>query len=163
MFKDGNLHVVFGTGPAGSMLARVLHAQGKQVRCVNRSGDARVPQGVSVVAGDILDVAQVRVLTADAAVVYHCANVPYPQQVELIPRFGASIIDGAARGCPARGSRYALRVRCNPWRADDRGDAVCADHPQGAHARHARRDLPRGAPGGHRCGNDRSFRRFLRP
>ncbi len=97
MFKDGNLHVVFGTGPAGSMLARVLHAQGKQVRCVNRSGDARVPQGVSVVAGDILDVAQVRVLTADAAVVYHCANVPYPQQVELIPRFGASIIDGAAR------------------------------------------------------------------
>lgn len=33
----------------------------------------------------------------DATVVYHCANVPYPQQIEVIPRFQANIIDGAAR------------------------------------------------------------------
>ncbi len=105
MFYKGNLdmtttnklHVIFGTGPAGSTLAEVLHAQGKQVLCINRSGKADVPPGVSVMAGDVLDVEQVRSLCARATVVYHCANVPYPQQVELIPRFQANIMDGAAR------------------------------------------------------------------
>jgi nucleoside-diphosphate-sugar epimerase len=97
MATTNNTHVIFGTGPAGSTLADVLHAQGKQVRAINRSGKATLASGVSVVAGDVLDVTQVRALTADAAVVYHCANVPYPQQVELIPRFGANIMDGAAR------------------------------------------------------------------
>jgi len=92
-----DLQVIFGTGPAGSTLAEVLHAQGKPVRCVNRSGKANVPDGITVVAGDVLDVAQVRALCAGAAVVYHCANVPYPQQVELMPHFQTNIMDGAAR------------------------------------------------------------------
>jgi hypothetical protein len=39
----------------------------------------------------------VRSLCSEATVVYHCENVPYPKQVELIPRFQANIIDGAAR------------------------------------------------------------------
>lgn len=91
------MHVIFGTGPAGTTLAELLHAQGKQVRCINRSGKATVTSGMDVVAGDVLDVEQVRSLCAGATVVYHCANVPYPQQVELIPRFQANIIDGVAR------------------------------------------------------------------
>ncbi|MDZ7960383.1 MAG: NAD-dependent epimerase/dehydratase family protein [Aulosira sp. DedQUE10] len=91
------MHLIFGTGPAGTTLAEVLHAQGKQVRCINRSGKAAVTPGISVVAGDVLDVEQVRSLCAGATVVYHCANAPYPQQVELIPRFQTNIIDGAAR------------------------------------------------------------------
>ncbi|KAM3108890.1 NAD-dependent epimerase/dehydratase family protein [Phormidesmis sp. 146-33] len=100
------MHIIFGTGPAGTTLAKFLHARGKQVRCINRSGKAAVPSGVEVVAGDVLNVEQVRLaLTtasegsdcAETTVVYHCANVPYPQQVELIPRFQANIIDGAAR------------------------------------------------------------------
>ena len=89
-------HVVFGTGPAGSTLAELLHTQGKQVCCVNRSGQAALT-GIDVVAGDMLDVEQVRSLCAGTMVVYHCANVPYSQQVELIPRFQDNIIDGAAR------------------------------------------------------------------
>ena len=97
MTATNDMHVIFGTGPAGSTLAVLLQAQGKQVRCINRSGKAELPQGVATLAGDILDVAQVRELCAGAAVVYHCANVPYPQQVELMPRFQANIIDGAAR------------------------------------------------------------------
>ncbi len=72
-----DLQVIFGTGPAGSTLAEVLHAQNKPVRCINRSGKANVPNGITVVAGDVLDVAQVRTLCAGTAVVYHCANVPY--------------------------------------------------------------------------------------
>ena len=47
-------HVVFGTGPAGSTLAELLHTQGKQVCCVNRSGQAALT-GIDVLAGDMLD------------------------------------------------------------------------------------------------------------
>jgi len=65
-------------------------------RVQNRSGKAELPSGISIMAGDVLDVEQVRSLCGRAAVVYHCANVPYPQQVELIPRFQANIMDGAA-------------------------------------------------------------------
>ncbi|MEM8532715.1 MAG: NAD-dependent epimerase/dehydratase family protein [Chloroflexota bacterium] len=90
-------HVVFGTGPAGSTLAEVLHAQGKRVRCINRSGKAQVIPGIEVVAGDILKPDHMRMFCADAAVVYHCANVPYQQQCELMPRFQAAIVEGAAR------------------------------------------------------------------
>ncbi len=92
-----DLHLIFGTGPAGTTLSEVLIAQNKRVRCVNRSGKANLPPGVELQAGDALDPAAVRELCKDAAVVYHCANVPYPQQVELMPRFGANIIEGAAR------------------------------------------------------------------
>jgi nucleoside-diphosphate-sugar epimerase len=97
MATTNEVHVIFGTGPAGSTLAEVLHAQSKQVRSINRSGKADLSPGITVVAGDVLDIEQVRALTAGAAVVYHAANVPYPQQVELIPRFAANILDGAAR------------------------------------------------------------------
>ncbi len=94
---DRDLHLIFGTGPAGTTLSEVLLSQNKRVRCINRSGKADLPPGVEVQAGNALDSAAVRELCKDAAVVYHCANVPYPQQVELMPRFGANIIEGAAR------------------------------------------------------------------
>ncbi len=97
MKTDNKLHVVLGTGPAGSTLANLLHTQGQQVRCVNRSGKANVAPGIDVVAGDALNIEQVRTLCDGADVVYHCVNAPYPQQVELMPRFQTNIIDGAAR------------------------------------------------------------------
>lgn len=97
MKATSDVHVIFGTGPAGSTLAQVLHSQGKKVRVINRSGKANLPNEVTVVAGDILDMAQVHTLCADATAIYHCANVPYPQQLEIIPRFGANILEGAAR------------------------------------------------------------------
>lgn len=91
------LRLIFGTGPAGTTLSEILIAHNKRVYCVNRSGKANLPPGVEVQAGDALDLAAVRELCKDAAVVYHCANVLYPQQVELMPRFGANITEGAAR------------------------------------------------------------------
>lgn len=96
MEANTDLHVIFGTGPAGTTLSEVLWAQNKRVRCINRSGKASLPPGVELRTGDALDPAAVRELCQDAAVVYHCANVPYPQQVELMPRFQANIIAGAA-------------------------------------------------------------------
>lgn len=92
-----DLHVIFGTGPAGSTLAETLVAQGKRVRSVNRSGKAVLPSEIEVVAGNMLDPVQVRDLCRGAEVVYHCANVHYAEQIEVMPQFQAHIIEGAAR------------------------------------------------------------------
>lgn len=97
MNTNCDVHVIFGTGPAGSTLAEQLVAAGKQVRAVNRSGKAKLPPQVEVVAADMLDSSAVRAVSADANVIYHCANVPYPQQVEIMPKFTAHIIEAAAR------------------------------------------------------------------
>jgi nucleoside-diphosphate-sugar epimerase len=97
MKKQNETHVIFGTGPAGTTLAELLISQGKKVRAVNRSGKANLPKNVEVVAGDLLEPDQVRTLTKDAAVVYHCANVAYEKQVELMPVFQDNIMDASAR------------------------------------------------------------------
>jgi nucleoside-diphosphate-sugar epimerase len=90
------LHVIFGTGPVGITLAEQLKASGKQVRLVNRSGRGQVPAGVELAAGDALQSDVVRTLCQGATAAYHCANVAYEQQVTIIPRLQASIIEGVA-------------------------------------------------------------------
>jgi nucleoside-diphosphate-sugar epimerase len=90
------LHVIFGTGPVGITLAEQLSAAGKQVRLVNRSGKGQTPAGVELVAGDALQSDVVRDLCQGATAAYHCANVAYEQQVEIIPRLQKSIIEGVA-------------------------------------------------------------------
>ncbi|HYF62610.1 MAG TPA: epimerase, partial [Herpetosiphonaceae bacterium] len=69
MTNQAELHVVFGTGPAGSTLARQLNGQGKRVRCINRSGKADLPAPIEVVAGDLLDAALVGQQCAGATAV----------------------------------------------------------------------------------------------
>jgi len=96
MLQTKEVHVVFGTGPAGSTLAALLLGQGKYVRCVNRSGKADLPVGIEVRAGNMLEQESVTELCKDAAVVYHCANVHYAQQVELLPLFQKHILNAAA-------------------------------------------------------------------
>ncbi|MBA2394941.1 MAG: NAD-dependent epimerase/dehydratase family protein [Ktedonobacteraceae bacterium] len=90
------LHVIFGTGPVGMTLAAQLRATGKHVRLVNRSGKGQAPGGAELMAGDALQSEVVRKLCQGAAVVYHCANVPYEQQLDIIPRLQKSIIEGVA-------------------------------------------------------------------
>jgi len=93
---QNELHVIFGTGPVGITLAEQLSVAGKQVRLVNRSGRGQAPAGVDLVAGDALQEDVVRNLCQGAATVYHCANVAYEQQVEIIPRLQESILEGVA-------------------------------------------------------------------
>jgi nucleoside-diphosphate-sugar epimerase len=94
--NNQELHVIFGTGPVGLTLAEQLLAEGKHARLVNRSGKGQVPAGAELVAGDALQAEVVRELCQGAVAAYHCANVPYQQQVEIIPRLQASIIEGVA-------------------------------------------------------------------
>jgi nucleoside-diphosphate-sugar epimerase len=94
-----NLHVIFGTGPLGSAIMRVLLKQGQNVRMVNRSGKRPegAPASVEVVASDAYQSQNVRKLTEGAAVAYQCAQPAYHQWPELFPPLQSSIIEGVAQ------------------------------------------------------------------
>jgi nucleoside-diphosphate-sugar epimerase len=99
-----DLHVVFGTGPAGIRTAAALAEKGLRVRSVNRSG-ARpefLPADVEVVAvADASDPGQATVAAEGASVVYQCLNPPYSQWPELFPPLQRGVVS-AARNVGAR-------------------------------------------------------------
>ena len=94
--SEGELHVIFGSGPAGRAVVQELLSKGKSVRLINRSGKANVVGGVEVVAGDAADLETTRRLCQGAAVVYSCAAPPYHQWPDLFPPLQNGILVGAA-------------------------------------------------------------------
>ncbi len=96
MTSNTQRHVVFGTGAIGMALLEELKRSGRNVRAVNRSGSAPVPDGVDVVGGDATSVEFAKAASADASVVYFCLNPPYTQWPELFPAMQAAVIEGAA-------------------------------------------------------------------
>ena len=96
MTANNDLHVVFGTGAIGMALIEELNREGKNVRAVNRSGSARVPDGVEVVGGDATSTEFTKAASADASVIYFCLNPPYTQWPEMFPPMQAAAIEGAA-------------------------------------------------------------------
>ena len=96
MSDNGELHVVFGTGPVGLAVMDELVSKGKRVRMVNRSGRASMPEGVEVVGGDATDKAFAREASEGASVVYFALNPPYTRWTELFPPLQAGVIEGAA-------------------------------------------------------------------
>ena len=91
-----DLHVIFGTGPAGRAVMRELLARGKRVRMVNRSGAGELPAVVELLAGDAADRHFARQASAGATVVYQCLSPPYHRWPELFPRLQAGVVEGAA-------------------------------------------------------------------
>lgn len=89
-----DLHVVLGAGPAGTTLAAELLGRGHRVRTVDRRGTDPVP-GAEAYAADLLDPAAARRAVAGAAVVYHCVNVAYADQVEVLPRVQRAVLGAA--------------------------------------------------------------------
>jgi nucleoside-diphosphate-sugar epimerase len=97
MTDKGELQVVFGTGAVGMAVMDELIRRGlRRVRMVNRSGRARVPEGVEVVGGDATDEAFAREASAGASVVYFALNPPYDKWPELFPLLQAGVLEGAA-------------------------------------------------------------------
>jgi nucleoside-diphosphate-sugar epimerase len=96
MTDNGELHVVFGTGPVGLAVTDELVQRDRRVRMVNRSGRARVPRGVEVAGGDATDGAFAREASQGASVVYFALNPPYDKWPELFPPLQAGVIEGAA-------------------------------------------------------------------
>jgi nucleoside-diphosphate-sugar epimerase len=97
MTDNGELHVVFGTGAVGmSVMDELVQRSPRRVRMVNRSGRARVPDGVEVAGGDATDEAFAREASEGASVVYFALNPPYDKWPELFPGLQAGVLEGAA-------------------------------------------------------------------
>lgn len=91
------LHVVFGAGQIGPLLAERLRAGGHTVRLVRRSGAG--PDGVEVRHGDAGDPAFAADAARGARAVYHCMNPAYDAATwaRELPRLAAALIGAAGR------------------------------------------------------------------
>jgi nucleoside-diphosphate-sugar epimerase len=87
------LHVLFGAGQVGRLLAGQLLAAGKRVRVAKRAS-ASVPAGCEVVLGDAADPAFCLAAARGASTVYHCMNPPYDKRIwaEMVPRYMDNLI-----------------------------------------------------------------------
>lgn len=97
MKTEVELHVVFGaSGAIGNAVVRELARRGKAVRAVNRSGQAELPPGVTLVRANAVNAGMVREACQGASVVYNCVGVPYTEWATLFPPIMAGLIEGAA-------------------------------------------------------------------
>ena len=87
--------MVFGTGAIGLATLEALRRRGEQVRLVNRSGTAPVPDDVEVLGGDASDPAFATAAAQGAQVLYQTLNPPYHQWVELFPALQAGVLAAA--------------------------------------------------------------------
>lgn len=91
------LHVVFGAGQIGPMIAANLVARGLRVRVARKSQTPSGVKGAEDVAIDVTDPAQVARVTEGAAVAYHCASPPYHQWRELLLPMTRGIVAGLTK------------------------------------------------------------------
>ncbi len=92
-------NIIFGTGPLGLAVMDELVQRGREVTLVNRSGKApeTLPAGVTIVAGDATNADSVAALSADADVVFQCAQPPYHRWPEEFPPIISGLIAGIGR------------------------------------------------------------------
>lgn len=88
-------HVIFGTGAIGLATYDALRRRGEDVRLVNRSGRAAVPDDVEVIAGDATDAAFTTAAASGARVVYQALNPPYAEWTERFPALQAGVLAAA--------------------------------------------------------------------
>jgi len=96
------LHVVFGAGQVGVVLADILLAAGKRVRMVKRS-QGGVQAGRELMSGDATDAAFCHQACVGATAVYHCMNPEYSAKTwaETLPRYMDNLV-AAGGGVGAR-------------------------------------------------------------
>lgn len=97
--SPSHLHVVFGAGQIGPLVAARLAGAGKRVRVVRRSAAPLDLPGVELVRGDALDATVAAEAARGAEVVYHCVNTAYSAQVwaETLPRIQENLVAAAGR------------------------------------------------------------------
>jgi len=93
------LHVIFGAGQVGTVLARKLAATGHPVRLVRRSGKTVDLDGVQLVRAQAADRPAAAEAARGAAVVYHCMNPAYSAAAWAaeLPPLQESLIAAAGR------------------------------------------------------------------
>ncbi|MFQ5751560.1 MAG: NAD-dependent epimerase/dehydratase family protein [bacterium] len=98
------LHVIFGTGPVGCWIAKVLRKLNIPVRAVNRSGRRPnlIPTDVEIIATDASDTTKAIVAAEGTSVIYQALNPPYHQWHKYFP----GLQTGALAAAKATGARY---------------------------------------------------------
>ncbi|MFD3501832.1 NAD-dependent epimerase/dehydratase family protein [Streptomyces sp. NPDC058678] len=119
-----SLHTVLGSGPAGTALARALVRRGHAVRLVDRQGQGPAVEGVERYAADVSTVEGAREAMAGAAVVYHCVNVAYHLQAEVMPRVQEALLAAVA----ATGARLVVLDTLYPY-GETGGAVMTEDSP----------------------------------
>jgi nucleoside-diphosphate-sugar epimerase len=94
---DDRLHVVFGTGQVGRVLAAYLAGQGLAVRAVSRHRPPGLADGIDWRAADATDASAASNAAQGAAVVYQCLNAPYAQWPQLFPPLQRGVLTAAER------------------------------------------------------------------
>jgi nucleoside-diphosphate-sugar epimerase len=94
---DDRLHVVFGTGQVGRVLAAYLAGQGLAVRAVSRHRPPGLADGIDWRAADATDASAASNAARGAAVVYQCLNAPYAQWPQLFPPLQRGVLTAAER------------------------------------------------------------------
>lgn len=100
MTAPQQLHVVFGAGQVGPLLAARLAAAGHQVRLVRRSPKDTGLGGVQIVRANALEAGEATEAARGATAVYHCLNpASYSAKAWAaeLPRLQDSLIQAAAR------------------------------------------------------------------
>ncbi|GHB40016.1 epimerase [Streptomyces viridiviolaceus] len=130
-------HAVLGAGPAGTALARELARRGHPVRLVDRKGGGPALEGVERFAADVSTPDGARAAAGEAAVVYHCVNVGYHLQVEVMPRVQQAVLaavqDSGARLVvldtlyPYGETGGAVMTEDSPWQATSRKGRMRAE------------------------------------
>lgn len=124
------LHTVLGSGPGGTALARELVRRGHPVRLVDRSGGGPAVEGVERIAADVATAEGARAAVSGAAVVYHCVNVGYHLQVEVMPTIQEAVL-GATE---AQGARLVVLDTLYPY-GETHGAVMTEDTPWNATTR----------------------------
>jgi nucleoside-diphosphate-sugar epimerase len=95
--SGSGLHVVFGTGQVGLVLAGRLAGSGIAVRAVSRHRPSTLAEGVDWRAADVTDPEAAADAAKGASVVYQCLNAPYTKWPEQFPALQRSVLTAASR------------------------------------------------------------------
>ena len=125
--ESAELHVVLGSGPAGSTLAAELAGRGYAVRLVDRRGEGPAKEGIERHASDLSDAGQAWEAVSGAEVVYHCVNVPYELQVLVMPKIQEAILSAVE----AEGVRLVVLDTLYPY-GETGGRVMTEDSPWAA-------------------------------
>ncbi|WP_411090766.1 SDR family oxidoreductase [Streptomyces sp. 049-1] len=126
-------HTVLGSGPAGTALARELVRRGHPVRLVDRRGEGPAAEGIERFAADVGTVEGARAAIAGADVVYHCVNVAYHLQVEVMPRVQEAVLAAVEE----TGARLVVLDTLYPY-GETGGAVMTEDSPWQATSRKGR-------------------------
>src|SRR3954463_9279468 len=90
-------HVIVGSGPVGSSVARLLADRGEPVRVVTRSGSGPAHPLIERIAADATDATRLSALTEGAATLYNCATPTYTKWEKLWPPLAGAMLTAAQR------------------------------------------------------------------